>query len=60
MYVHGWVYLEVLKLRARWKTHMHVFLIGEARPYGELSDILVDDHCMQHLTTEVPVAISRY
>ena len=37
MYVHGWVYLEVLKLRARGETHLHVFVIGEGRPYGELS-----------------------
>ena len=39
---------------------MHVFVIGEARPYGELSDILVDDHRMQHLTTEAPVAMFTY
>ena len=48
MYVHGWVYLEVLKLKARCEMHLHVLVIGEARPYGELSDILVDDHCMQY------------
>ena len=47
MYVHGWVYLEVLKLRARWEMHLHVFVIGEVRPYGELSGILFDNDCMQ-------------